>query len=109
MLSVLNYIDGKTGFLFFERGSIVYRSLHNFRHLLNPNGPDRFEWEIYGLTATGQPYSKDKIYLTNVADELQHPNDCVMDVNATIELLKYRIIDHGLIHNLRNRKCFPPS
>jgi len=97
------YIDGKTGLLFFQKENIVYRTLETFKHFLEPNGPLRYEWELWGLNPAGQPYGNEMM-AHDLAEKLEHPQDCVMDVDATIESLKLSVLDGGIILTMRNRK-----
>lgn len=85
------------GIIYFERGGIVFRSVKSF-DFNSSHCPIRFEGEIFGVTPTKQP-----LEVFEVAASMQHPNDCVMDIDASIALLKYRVLDNSLISNLRER------
>ena len=99
------YIDKKTGFLYFQEDNIVFRTINSFKHFLNQKGPIRYEWEIWNLSPTGQPYAiVDEQTAYDLATKLHHPDDCVMDINATIESLKFKILDDGIVSKLRVRK-----
>lgn len=90
------YIDGKSKKLFFERDGLVYRSKEKFD--LNKNAAIRYEWMMFGIRPGDQPSN-----LNEVAENITHPNECFLDVDATVNLLKHRVIDGGYVDQMRKR------
>lgn len=90
------YISGD-GFLYFQNkeNNLVFRSINKFSG--DPKGAIRYEWEILNIPQQGQPH----LLAYEIAEKMQHPQDCVIDVDATISGLKYQLIHKGLLENLR--------
>lgn len=87
----------KSDHIYFCIDGLVYRSLPAFalRRAYNI----RFEWALFGLQPCDQP---DHETLYNIIQALDHPNTCVLDVDATIELLRYRVVYKSLVSNIPN-------
>jgi hypothetical protein len=90
------YIDGKSKKLFFERDGLVYQSKEKFD--LNKNGATRYEWMMFGIRPGDQPAN-----LNDEASKMSHPSECFLDIDATINLLKHRVIDDGMVEQMRKR------
>jgi len=100
--STHRYWDGQSGNIFVAKKGLVYRSLKRYsisdlphrEYMLSGIG---WGWELFGITPQPQ-----KLSLSDVP--FNHPKDFVLDIDATFEMLRFNVIDDGLIENLRERK-----
>jgi len=95
-MTTLMYQDGYSNLIYFNRGELVYRTL-NRSPFSNSNGPICFEYEIFKLN----PQKQSRQELIEFVEKIKHPEECVLDIEATINLLKYRVIHKSLLENLR--------
>ena len=91
--------------IYFESGGIVFRSYEkvDLPRVMEFNGRTvpgavRYEGEVFGLKPCNQPPD-----VIAFAYDLRHPQDCVMDINCTINHLKHKVLDKGIISELRSR------
>lgn len=100
-MTSLVYQDGKNNLIYFNRGELVFRTLNPSPFKLNGKGHLGFCCEIFGINKGEQPRGDHGDVLIEYVEKLNHPDDCVLDIEATINLLRYRIIHKSLLDNLR--------
>lgn len=83
------------GYIYFNIGELVFRS--NDCYNLKPSHDICFEWRIFKLEPEMQP----RLEIIRLAKDLRHPENCVLDVDATFNLLKYRVLHESLIKNAK--------